>query len=278
MQISAICVSLLAASVVSAKGNNNNNNSTGTSVKAQCRTIEKMQNLVDLAANQTKLDSKTDGNTTKIDAIKAKAADASTQLATLTGNATLMGECAVIQAHQNSVQACGEMQTIQKIMAIAANDTELNDKLKNNATKIDEFKAKASSAATKLTDLQSNGTLTAFCAVQQDVESCGSMNDLQKIIAKAANQTALDAKFEGNTTKADKFKAKAAAAQTKLDSITSNSTLMATCNSLAQAKAQQSNTNNASDSTKKSPATRFQAAGQIGITGLVVAIGSLLIL
>ncbi|KAI0011304.1 hypothetical protein F4779DRAFT_238169 [Xylariaceae sp. FL0662B] len=271
MQIAALFVSLLAASVVSAK----DDNSTGTSVKSQCRTIAKMQNLVDLAANQTKLENKADGNTTKIDEVKSKAADASTQLTSMTANATLMGECAVIQAHQDSVQACGDIQKIEKMMAIAANDTKLNNKLDNNATKIDEFKAKASDMAAKLTDLQSNGTLTTFCAAQRDVENCESMKGLQKLIAKASNQTALDAKFEGNTTKAEKFKAKAAEAQTKLDALMSNSTLMATCSSLSQTQTQQGSTNNTSDSSNNSPAIRFQPAGQMAITGLVVAIGAL---
>lgn len=75
---------------------------------------------------------------------------------------------------------------------------------------------------------------------------------MQKTIALAGNDTALRAKFadfeshhkeKGNETGSDiedkiaKFKAGAAKAQTKLDELMSNSTLMGTCQSLAKGEA-----------------------------------------
>ena len=86
MQITGLLSSFILATAVLAKGDKN---STGTSVKSQCRTIAKMTSLVDLANNQTKLESKTDGNQTKIDEIKAKAANSTAMLSTLTANSTL---------------------------------------------------------------------------------------------------------------------------------------------------------------------------------------------
>jgi hypothetical protein len=51
-----------------------------------------------------------------------------------------------------------------KLVALAANETKLADKAKNNATKIAEYQAKASAAAVKLQTLQANTTLTDSCA------------------------------------------------------------------------------------------------------------------
>lgn len=96
MQINNLFVTLLLSSAVAAKGRehdvqNGGNVTDGDSVKAQCHKIQRMQGLVTLAGNQTMLDDVTKANTTKEDEIKAKAADAQTQLTTLTANATLMG-------------------------------------------------------------------------------------------------------------------------------------------------------------------------------------------
>ncbi|KAI1633352.1 hypothetical protein F4809DRAFT_30357 [Biscogniauxia mediterranea] len=278
MQITGLLSSFILATAVLAKGDKN---STGTSVKSQCRTIAKMTSLVDLANNQTKLESKTDGNQTKIDEIKAKAANSTAMLSTLTANSTLMGECAVIAAHDEAVQACGAIQQMEKATALASNDTKLQSKFDGNTTKIDEFKSKVSSMATMLATLQSNATLSSFCAVQADIESCKDISRLQKTIALASNDTALTDKFKGNTTKADNFKSKVADDQAKLDAMTSNTTLMATCNSLSQAGTTQgsaSSTDSSSSSTGSSPAIRLEAAGNFATAAFVVIMGAVLML
>jgi hypothetical protein len=51
-----------------------------------------------------------------------------------------------------------------KLVALAANETKLADKAKNNATKIAAYQAKASAAAIKLQALQVNTTLTDACS------------------------------------------------------------------------------------------------------------------
>ncbi|KAI3322379.1 hypothetical protein HD806DRAFT_123160 [Xylariaceae sp. AK1471] len=274
MQLTNVLVSFLLAATVSAKGHNKN----GTiSIKSQCRSIAHMTKFVDLAANETLLEEKTDNNQTQIDAIKAKAANITTTLNALTSNTTLMGECDIVTAHDEAIRACGQIKELEKAMATAANDTKLQSKFDGNTTKIDAFKAKASASATKLADLQSNGTQTTFCAAQADIETCKRIGDLQKTIAKAGNDTALQAKFEGNTTKIDKFKTKATEAQTKLDTLMSNSTLMSTCSGLTQAGASTQGSTNVSDaasSDKGSAAARLQSGNHMATAAFVVLLGS----
>jgi tellurite resistance protein len=61
---------------------------------------------------------------------------------------------------------------------------------------------------------------------------------MTKLVALAANETALSAKSDGNTTKAERIKTMAAKAQTKLDAFTSNTTLMTACTAIDTAKAE----------------------------------------
>lgn len=67
-------------------------------------------------------------------------------------------------------------------------------------------------------------------------DECKVMDGLQKFVNVANNQTKLDKVTKGNTTKADALKAKAATAQTKLDAMMSNSTLMTACAALQTSK------------------------------------------
>ncbi|KAH9885688.1 hypothetical protein F4778DRAFT_499480 [Xylariomycetidae sp. FL2044] len=276
MQLKGLVTSVLLASVVSAR---KDDNSTGTSIKSQCKSVAKMQNLVELAANQTKLDSKTDGNTTLEDEIKSKAAEATTQLSTLTSNTTLMDQCAVIQAHADSVESCSDMQKLEKQIATASNDTKLQDKFEGNTTEIDAFQAKTAEWQSKLAALQGNSSLTTFCAAQQSVDDCKSMSQLQKVVDMAGNDTALQAKFDGNATKIDKFKTKAAEAQTKLDALMGNSTLMDTCSSLSQAETDGTAKDTSDDSSgTSSAAARLEMVRQVVGAGLVVFLGGIFML
>ncbi|KAK3946250.1 hypothetical protein QBC46DRAFT_3109 [Diplogelasinospora grovesii] len=234
--LSVIVLSLAGTAL--AKGNNKakNGTSTGaTSTKAQCRQVAKLTELTTLAANQTLLDKVTKNNATRAAAIQAKASAAATQLSTLESNSTLMTACDQIFAVDAMEMACGKMARLEKLQEVVANQTELDKVTKNNATRADALKAKASADASELATMQSNTTLTAFCSVQQTMEDCKSMVKLQKEVAMAANTTELDAKFKGNQTKIADFQAKAAKAQTKLTAMTSNSTLTSMCASLKSA-------------------------------------------
>ncbi|KAH8601100.1 hypothetical protein B0O99DRAFT_501735 [Bisporella sp. PMI_857] len=192
MQLSNILISFLLAAAVSAKGNRNGT----TSIKSECKSIAKLTKITNLAANETKLALKFEGNQTAIDAFMAKAAEATTELTTLSANATLTESCAVIQAHEDSVDACDSISKMENLISKAANTTRLESKTNGNATKIAEIQAKASAAATKLAELQSNTTLTTFCAAQADLDTCSSITKLQKQIAKAASST-IEAREKG---------------------------------------------------------------------------------
>lgn len=137
---------------------------------------------------------------------------------------------------------CKEMASLEKTVALAANTTKLAEKEKNNATKIAEFEAKASTAATDLATMQSNATLVSTCAVisaaQATENDCEDMTDLQKIIDLAANTTKLAEKANNNATKIAAYQAKASAASVKLATLSSNTTLTDACATMKSAKAE----------------------------------------
>lgn len=97
--------------------------------------------------------------------------NAATELETMQSNTTLVSTCAVIAAAEKTANTCDDMEDLQKLATLAANETKLADKAKNNATKIAALQAKASEASVKLTSLQSNTTLTSACASIKSAKS-----------------------------------------------------------------------------------------------------------
>lgn len=176
------------ASVAIAQDNNKGNN---TSTKSQCKQVAKITKLMDIAGNSTKLDKVTDGNATKASEIQAKASQMATKLTELQSNTTLMAACDQIFAVQDTEDACDKMQGLEKLQALVANQTALDEKTKGNTTKADAIKAKAQEKAADLTAMQGNATLTSFCAGFQDKQSCKSMAKLTKEQEFAQNTTAL---------------------------------------------------------------------------------------
>ena len=181
------------ASVAIAQDNNKGNN---TSTKSQCKQVAKITKLMDIAGNSTKLDKVTDGNATKASEIQAKASQAATKLTELQSNTTLMAACDQIFAVQDTEDACEKMQGLEKLNALVANQTALDEKTKGNTTKADAIKAKAQEKAADLTAMQGNASLTSFCAGFQDKQSCKAMAKLTKEQEFAQNTTALVSLFD----------------------------------------------------------------------------------
>ncbi|KUJ14966.1 uncharacterized protein LY89DRAFT_588749 [Mollisia scopiformis] len=164
MQLQSVLFSLFLATAVVAKGDGNKTLSTA----GECKEMKSLNKLVELASNTTKLDKVTKNNATKIAEIQAKASDASTQLDTLQSNSTLMSACAVIDAEAAEEDQCQEtfckfMDGLQKFVDVANNQTKLDKLTDGNTTKEADIKAKAATAQTKLTAMQSNSTLVSAC-------------------------------------------------------------------------------------------------------------------
>jgi hypothetical protein len=164
------------------KGGKNNGTSTkgmkgngtrGNSINGQCKQMAKLTKLTELASNQTKLDAmvaKGKINATEVEAIKTKATEATTKLATLTSNTTLVSECLVVDAHKKLVGQCKQMKKLTKLADLATNTTAKDAmvaKKELNATQITKLDEKIANATTKLTELMSNTTLTDLCTAEQ---------------------------------------------------------------------------------------------------------------
>ncbi|KAG6357784.1 hypothetical protein INS49_013663 [Diaporthe citri] len=259
---------LAMASVAIAK---DGNNTDGTSTKSQCKQVSQLTKFMDIAGNSTKLDKITNGNATKAADIQAKASQASTKLTELQSNATLMTACDQIFAVQDTEDACEKMQGLQKLNALIANQTALDEKTKGNTTKADAIKAKAQEKAADLTAMEGNATLTSFCAGFNDKQSCKAMARLAKVQEFAANTTALNEKFNGDADKISKFQAKLSSKAEKVNALMSNSTLMDTCNSLGITTASTTTGASTSGSTdnKKSAAVSVNSLGAGHVLALV---------
>ncbi|KAH6642126.1 hypothetical protein C7974DRAFT_408709 [Boeremia exigua] len=164
-------------------GNSTDSNNAERALKKSCKKMRGLSVFSQVAANQTKLDALVaEGKltTTEVDAIKAKAANVTTELQSMQSNATLVSECAVVNAEQKSVSQCKKMKKLTKLAALAGNETAmaaLEQKKGLNDTGIAKLKAKIEKASTKLQEMQSNTTLTAFCAQQKQQNNDASDSD-----------------------------------------------------------------------------------------------------
>jgi hypothetical protein len=264
MHFQSIALSLLLATSVAAKGNGTHETKT-PSEKGQCKEINKLNALVELASNTTKLDKVTKNNATKIAEIQAKASSASTKLKALESNSTLVSACAMIDAQKVEDNGCQETFALQRFVKFAANSTAVATATQNNATKIADIQLKASEAAAKLQTLTSNSTLQAACPAVQQKDECNLMKTLQKFVDVANNQTKLNKLAKGNTTKEAEIQASAAKAQTKLTAMQGNATFMAACTALeGTEKGTSSSSSSSSSSTSNgSPSASTKSAAGI---------------
>lgn len=133
---------------------------------------------------------------------------------------------------------CKEIKGLNELVKLAGNSTKLDEVTKNNATKIAEIQAKASAAAPKLQTLESNTTLTSACAVidasEMETNLCQETFMLQRFVKFAANTTAVASATQNNATKIANIELKASDAASKLETLTSNSTLQAACPAVMQ--------------------------------------------
>jgi transcriptional regulator of acetoin/glycerol metabolism len=183
-----------------------------TSSTSQCRELAALTALMDISSNATKLAMASHNSTEKAAAIQAKASAAASTLATLETNTTLVAICDQIFASEASKASCHRLARLERMAALAYNETTTSDALKS----------KASAQANALASLQSNGTLTTFCAALKTEENCKEMTHLQKVIDRAANATA----EIGNSTRSER---KVKMAEKKLAELKGNATLVGIC-------------------------------------------------
>lgn len=194
MQLTNFFVSLLLSTAVMAKGNSTKTAKTkAVTDKSLCAEMNGLEAIVKLASNTTKLDAKLKGNETKVAEFQSKASAAASQLSTMQSNTTLMSTCSAIDEAEKTKATCHEMDALQQVVALAANTTKLESKLKGNTTKIAKFQEEASKAQTKLDSMTSNTTLTDACAsVTSDKES--------KKAAASATSTSSSSKSTSSTS------------------------------------------------------------------------------
>ncbi|TID27469.1 HET-domain-containing protein [Venturia nashicola] len=137
---------------------------------------------------------------------------------------------------------CKEIDHLTKLTSIVNNATALSEfetKHKFTAAQIDEFKAKAAKATTRLMELQANSTVTRQCAIANAeiklMKQCKEITRLSKMAALASNTTALrqmQAKKNLTDMEIAKIKDRAKDATVKLTQLQSNTSLVAACQTI----------------------------------------------
>ncbi|KAI6355680.1 hypothetical protein MCOR25_008124 [Pyricularia grisea] len=132
--------------------------------KQQCNEMHRLEQLEKIAGNDTLLNEVTKNNATRADDLKKKAEERKATLETLQKNTTLTAFC----AGETDKMTCIQMKGMEMMVSKASNQTFLDAKFKNNQTKIDDFKKKATKIDEKLKSLQSNSTLMDVCNKMKD--------------------------------------------------------------------------------------------------------------
>ncbi|KAK2071911.1 hypothetical protein P8C59_006296 [Phyllachora maydis] len=197
--------------------------------ECQCHKLKKLMWLEEVAKNATELQQVTKGNATEAAEIKSLASEDAPKLASLQANATLMAACSQVFAVEDMLQDCVDMLKMQALGKIAANATLLNEKTDGDSTATAAVMAKVKEEAATLTMLESNTTLTAFCAVEETKADCSAMGYLKKEIAFSKNTTAVAEHFHNDAAKIAAFQEKIPMMESKLSKLMSNSTLMSFC-------------------------------------------------
>ncbi|KAF7932465.1 uncharacterized protein EAE98_003764 [Botrytis deweyae] len=250
MQYSTIFVSFLFSTAVAAQGYN------GTLTETQtCKEMLKLNALVQLASNQTKVDAITGNNATRAASLQAQASAASVKLTELQSNTTLMADCAVIDSAIMTNSSCTQQFLLQKFVDFAANETLVTATVNNDMTKVAEIELKASDAAEKLQTLQSNATLQAACPAVFMADECKMVVALQKIADLAMDDSKLSKIAKGNSTKEANIKAAASVASMQVMMLEANATLMAECQSMGIAVSNAATEKSTSSTTAKSTAS-----------------------
>ncbi|CAL3969698.1 hypothetical protein PZA11_007711 [Diplocarpon coronariae] len=229
MQLQALLFSLLLATSVVAHGDKEGKD---TSEKSQCRQIRKLEKLVSLAANSTRLEQVTDNNATKIAELKSEASTAAQRLTNLQSNATLAASCAVVNAQAEEEHMCEETFGLERFVRFAANATQVAAVTGSNANETAAIAARALQASARLQALQSNATLQAACPAFLQQHECREMRKLQRFVEASNNAKKLEKISGGDAIKAGRLRDEAARAQTQLTEWQANKTFVAACEAL----------------------------------------------
>ncbi|KAL8380875.1 hypothetical protein RB595_005256 [Gaeumannomyces hyphopodioides] len=128
---------------------------------------------------------------------------------------------------------CRQMARLERLEKLAGDDNKLNQRFKNNSTKVADFKKKVNDNKTKLADLKKDTNLVNACtqkkAVRQSTFDCYRMVGMQRFEKMVNNQTTLDRVTKNNKTRADALKKKVNDSKDKLNKLQSNSTLTQLC-------------------------------------------------
>ncbi|KAF1958129.1 hypothetical protein CC80DRAFT_25283 [Byssothecium circinans] len=184
--------------VLEARKDGKNETSKGNGTKSngvnkQCKTMAKLTKLTELAKNQTKIDAivaKGKLDDAQVAELKTKAADAATQLQSMAANTTLVGECAVVFAHQRTLGQCKKMKMLTSLAALATNQTAMDamaSKKKLNDTQMAKLMEKISTAQTKLDEMKGNTTLTDICSKETNQKGASGTGATQAGTTPAAS-------------------------------------------------------------------------------------------
>lgn len=228
-------------------------NSTGAqpktpALKAQCAQMKRLLDLVELGSNSTRLaevETRRNLTTAAVTRLQDEIVNATSRLDTMRSNSTLVTDCEILFAHDKLVQQCHELSHLTYLARLGQNDTALRDieaRRKLSPEQSARLVNETANAATRLTSLTANATLTDMCGVlgahNKLVSQCRTIDKLQQLSQIMNNATLLDeleARRNLTAAQVTRLQDKAQNATVELATMRSNATLVADCQAMATA-------------------------------------------
>ena len=136
----------------------------------QCTQLKSLTKLTQLASNATALamlQAKENITIADIEKIKEKAALATTKLAMLSGNGTLVNDCAMMAAESELRKTCSKMKKLTKLSKLGTSSKALGELQKARqltTAEMQKVKEVSANATAMLNAMMQNTTLKASCA------------------------------------------------------------------------------------------------------------------
>lgn len=138
-------------------------------IRNSCGRIRALTLLNNFAHNRTALDAMLANGAydqRQIDYIKIQATDITSELTSLTSNATLTGQCNILDARRKVAGQCNHMKRLQRLAKLVNNQTAWDEHLAKeilNKKQLEDLRKNIANAKGRLKELKGNSTLVGLC-------------------------------------------------------------------------------------------------------------------
>ncbi|KAH6633632.1 hypothetical protein C7974DRAFT_412614 [Boeremia exigua] len=151
------------------------------SIEGTCKRIAELNNLSNIATNQTLRDALLANKKIRqdqVDYIETMKDAINSELQDLNSNTTLTVECGPIEAHKKAVKDCKKLDKLKKLVEMASNKTAYDEHLAGellNQKQMEQLWKNMENAEIKLQKLRTNSTLVDLCTNEIGLRQNGAV-------------------------------------------------------------------------------------------------------